>query len=830
MLAARSALLPALAVLAAACSGQDLAPASPGAPQPPEVAPTAAGEGTVRKIGAADRVPLEGPRVDAKPGDWLLENAGSVAVVSADGVLVDFGARGGRDEITGIDPRVYIGLDAAHAEVAGIEPVGGGHVLHVARRVLERPIVLHAFYGFQGDALRIETVAVTGAAAASVAITLGERVGWGNVMTWAEGQGYVTKGGTFSTDFVARDAYGAAYALCAENGRLLARFDWPDSGFFEPASTGETPELVAGHQPGLRPDKPGSAPGPVGGTSTRRVVHVVHAEGSVGKAALALPCRRWPVAARLRPPAGLPARARVEVARCTEGGRKDTPWARFLPAEGEIPLPDGCFEARLLAPGHAPSAWFQPADAPSRALQASGRVHFAVTTPDGKPLPARVVVRGIGGTADPDWWDDADQGAALNVVYAEKGEGERPVPPGRYKVTIDRGFEYTAVDREIEVEADKAASVRAELARVVDTKGWISADLHLHAMPSPDAPQPLADRVRALVATGVEVGVATDHNKVTDYRPVIAELGVGAYLASVVGDEITTKGVYYGHFNAFPLPSGAEPVPYTEIAPRQIFEAARKLGPLGPGTIVQVNHPRMGGIGYFDLLRFDREDVAGWARRVPLADMGFDAIEIFNGDHYALIHKVEECLRDWYALLDAGYRFTATGNSDSHRLSFHEPGVPRNLVAVPDDDPARFDERAFADAVRRGRVVVSSGPFIRFDVAGKGPGETVPPGDVDVSIVVDAPPWVDVDRVELVGRGGETLAEWTAASQAAAQATPGAQAGAAPQGAHRFEIRTTRTLRKGDWLVAVARGSRPMTYLYRPGARPFAFTNPVRAE
>ncbi len=199
---------------------------------------------------------------------------------------------------------------------------------------------------------------------------------------------------------------------------------------------------------------------------------------------------------------------------------------------------------------------------------------------------------------------------------------------------------------------------------------------------------------------------------------------------------------------------------------------------------------------------------------MPLGDLGFDAIEVFNGDHYARIDKVEECMRDWYALLEAGHRVTATGNSDSHKLAFHEPGVPRNLVAVPDDDPARFDERAFVAAVRQGRVVVSSGPFIRFEAGGKGVGEAVPAGDVTISIQVDAPPWVDVDRVELVRRG-EIVGVWTAPF---------------PKGSHRFEVRVERPLKRGDWILAVARGTRPMSYLHRPGARPFAFTNPIWVE
>jgi hypothetical protein len=505
----------------------------------------------------------------------------------------------------------------------------------------------------------------------------------------------------------------------------------------------------------------------------------------------------------------------VEVARCPVPGLAPAPFVRFGPDESEAALPEGCFQMRLTAPGHTPSSWFPPSAAVGRTVPPAGRIHFSVIEKgSGRPLPARVLVRGQKGTPDPSYGDDPDAGAALNMIYSETGEGERPVPPGRYRVTVDRGFEYTAYEKDVDSVAERMVSVSAELERVVDTRGFLAADLHLHAMPSPDAIQPLADRVRALVAAGVEVGVATDHNRVTDYRPVIAELKVSSWLASVVGDELTTREPSWGHFNVFPLPSGGEPVPYRATSPRAILADARAAGTLGPETIVQINHPRMARIGYLELLRFDRDDVKGWQKRVGVAELGFDAIEVFNGDHYALIPKVEECLRDWYGLLNAGRRITATGNSDSHKLAFHEPGVPRNLVAVPDDDPARFDERAFVAAVRAGRVVVSSGPFIRLTAGGKGVGEIVPPGEVPIAIEVDAPPWVDVDRVELVRRG-EVIAVWTAPF---------------PRSAHRFETRLTRSLQKGDWIVALARGTKPMSHLYRPGAKPFAFTNPVWVE
>ncbi len=783
-------------------------PSPPAAPsfQPAAVALPSVSSGAITRIDGRDRVGLTGPRVDAKPGDWLLENAESVAVVSAEGKIVDFGAKGGRDEIGSIDPTVFLGLDAAHVEVVSVAAEGeGGHVLHVVRRVLEKPLLLHEMISFAGDRLRVETVVTASApATAPLVVTLGERIAWGNVPTWVEGHGFVTHGGTFATDFVARDSYGVAYALSSEGGRLLARFDAPDPGFHEGPSTGESPQRV-----------------PLDAPSAPRVIAIAHAEGSLGKAAAALPVRIG-AGAPVKGPWSLPPGGHLEVARCEGEGRKFRPYARFLAVEGGVTPPAGCFRMRFTAPGHRATAWFSPATQQAGAvpaawpkLEAAATLRFAVTEKGtGRALPARVLVRGVKGTPDPDWGDDPDGGAALNVIYSETGAGERPVPPGRYRITIDRGFEYTAYEKDLEIVAGRTARVSIELERVVDTKGWISADLHLHAMPSPDAIQPLADRVRALVAAGVEVGVATDHNKVTDYRPVIDELKVRPWIASVIGDEITTRDPYYGHFNAFPLPAGAAPVPYRGVTPGEIFAAARAEGSLGPGTVVQVNHPRMARIGYLDLLRFDRDDVKGWQAKVPLGELGFDAIEVFNGDHYAMIPKVEDCMRDWYALLDAGYHVTATGNSDSHKLTFHEPGVPRNLVAVPNDDPAAFDERAFVAAVRQGRVVVSSGPFLRLEANGKGVGDTIAAGRAEVTIVVDAPAWVDVSQVQLVRRG-ELIGEWAAPF---------------PKGPHRVEIHATHPLRKGDWIIAIARGEKPMGYLHRPNARPFAFTNPIWVE
>jgi lambda repressor-like predicted transcriptional regulator len=65
-------------------------------------------------------------------------------------------------------------------------------------------------------------------------------------------------------------------------------------------------------------------------------------------------------------------------------------------------------------------------------------------------------------------------------------------------------------------------------------------------------------------------------------------------------------------------------------------------------------------------------------------------------------------------------------------------------------------------------------------------------------------------------RRGEVLKEWTGLSRSA--------------GSRVLDEQLDQPLRKGEWVIAIARGSKPMTYLHRGGALPFGFTNPIWAD
>ena len=173
----------------------------------------------------------------ARPGDWLLENDGQVAVVDArGGRIVDFGTAGHDDALVAIEPTVYVGLDDVRTAIVDVGPVPDApQVVRIERRVLDAPLggvtsgytsgytTMWTFVSFAGPALRIESIATSTGDAGTSAVTLGERVGWGNVPTWVEGTGFIAKGGTYSGDFIAREGFGEAYALGLDKARLVAR-------------------------------------------------------------------------------------------------------------------------------------------------------------------------------------------------------------------------------------------------------------------------------------------------------------------------------------------------------------------------------------------------------------------------------------------------------------------------------------------------------------------------------------------------------------------------------------------------------------------------------
>jgi hypothetical protein len=185
-----------------------------------------------------------------------------------------------------------------------------------------------------------------------------------------------------------------------------------------------------------------------------------------------------------------------------------------------------------------------------------------------------------------------------------------------------------------------------------------------------------------------------------------------------------------------------------EHTARELFERMRRAPGAGD-FVLQVNHPRSGVTGYFDLLGFDAARGEGTD---PGYGAGFDALEVWNGRNVEARTRV---LEDWRAMLRTGHVVTATADTDTHGVVGQEAGYPRTYVRVSDDEHLEaWDDARTGDLVRGVKslrdVVLTDGPMLRVSANGVPVGGMVHGRAVTVKVHVESAPWVDVDSVRIV--------------------------------------------------------------------------------
>jgi len=475
----------------------------------------------------------------------------------------------------------------------------------------------------------------------------------------------------------------------------------------------------------------------------------------------------------------------------------------------DLPLPAGDFRFVLQAPGGEDEELGTVGEGAELRLNLvpprPGRLHFLLTDAWEHELPGRLVVRGVPPTKDPDLVPAEGEAGSKNMLYSLTGSGSIELPAGRYDVLATHGPEYSMPRQELEVNSDLGATFRAELVRSVDTSGWLAADFHVHASPSKDSSVPLTERVLTLAAEGVELAAATDHNHVTDYAEPIHHQRLDGKLAALTGVEITTLG--WGHFNAYPYPKSLEVVPTHETTPLEMFALLRARA---PQAVLQVNHPRMPGVGYFNKGELDTK--TGVAQS-PEFSFAFDTLEVSNGFDLEDPSVFERNLREWFELLNVGHRYTAVGNSDSHHVVFQWAGWPRTYVRVPDQDLSRVVPTDVARALTSGHALVSCGIFVLPIANGSaGPGDTVDGSRVSLAVSAGAPDWIDVSRLEIYANGAK-LEQRTR--------EPGLRKSS-------WNVTFDFEFKADTWLVVVARGDKFMNDAL-PGKwiKPYGFSNPI---
>ena len=392
-----------------------------------------------------------------------------------------------------------------------------------------------------------------------------------------------------------------------------------------------------------------------------------------------------------------------------------------------------------------------------------------------QPLPCRITVLNERGAMQSLGVESNDHLAVRpGMAFTSTGRATLGVPLGRYTILAGRGFEYSLARTEVTVAAGETLETRLQISREVPTKGFVACDTHVHTLThSGHGDATINERMITLACEGIELPIATDHNKHIDYEEAATKLGVRPYFTPVMGNEVTTPR---GHFNIFPIAAGSRVVDHKQTDWKLLFDDIQNLsGPAplapalrgeGPGVrgssidskqtpgvkVAILNHARdlhssvrPFGPRYHNAVV--GENLDGWPLR-------FNAMEVVNSG--ATQSEPLRLFHDWMGLLNRGLNVTPVGSSDSHDVGRHFVGQGRTYIRCDDSDVAKINvDEAVANFVQ-GRVMVSYGLLTEITVNDKyHSGDTVATGDENVRIEVRVlgPHWTQVDRVDLFANG-----------------------------------------------------------------------------
>ena len=441
-----------------------------------------------------------------------------------------------------------------------------------------------------------------------------------------------------------------------------------------------------------------------------------------------------------------------------------------------------------------------------------GRFEISLEDQVGAPLPGVLELRWSAGVP-PDSAVPADLREAMGVptgsragwAWTADGTFTMDVLPGTYDLEATHGWrhEQAAID-DVEVLPGETTSLTLTLERVIEPDGWLAMDAHLHGAPSFDGALPMADRLVACTATGVDIAVLTDHDVHVDYAPLAQAMGLGGRLLTITGVEVTT--MMRGHFNLWPMVPSAREVPNAgalawwdlRVTTDELFERMREV--VGADALLQINHPRTPGMLTFA----DYDPISGEPDDPESFSWDFETFELINGG----VTDLEQVREDFFSFLNHGYIRTPLGVSDSH-YRFIPCGMARTDLYLDADTAGNTNEDAVMEAVLAGHVVAATGTTLRVTAGDALPGDTLTGNAATLNVLVLAPSWIVPGDLRLI-RNGEIVFEQTLPDSA--------EDGVFFEGELELEADTDA------WFVVEVVGSQPMGDAWR-NQTPFAMSN-----
>ncbi len=313
-------------------------------------------------------------------------------------------------------------------------------------------------------------------------------------------------------------------------------------------------------------------------------------------------------------------------------------------------------------------------------------------------------------------FDAAEDFASLpNGDFYTEGAFELTLPAGIYQLRISKGYEYLEQEHEVVIAADEEVLETYRMVRWVDmpSRGWVSADDHIHLRRSPRDNQAILGWI---AAEDLQVGTL---------------LQMGDFWATYYSQYAWgLDGVY--HVEDRLLASGQED-PRTHERGHTISLAA--------DDFVRLEDPALSqgpsGYYYYDQV-FDRihelGGMTGYAHQA-VTFHGYRGLTLdVLRDKVDFLELLQFCAADgplhtdhYYHFLNLGFELTATAGSDfpwcgrSPNSADPRIGDARFYTYVGDE----FTFETWRESVRDGHTFVTSGPIIELTVNEAIPGDRV---------------------------------------------------------------------------------------------------------
>ncbi len=306
------------------------------------------------------------------------------------------------------------------------------------------------------------------------------------------------------------------------------------------------------------------------------------------------------------------------------------------------------------------------------------------------------------------------------------------VPAGTYVVTVERGKEYRAVTRKVEV-GREPVRLRIELPRWIDmtAAGWYSGDTHVH--------RTIEELHNLLLAEDVNVGLPLSYWITRAYQspgsgqrsasetfkpePIVVDPTHVIYPINTeyeifsVGPKRHTLGAVFALGHRRPFTLSVPPVgPVAEEARRQ-------------GALLDLDkHSWPWSLMLMPVMDVDLFELAN--NHVWRTPFGFTRWTEEVVPKYMNIERDQRGMTEWgwidfgfqtyYALLNCGFRLRPTAGTASgvHPVPL---GFGRVYVHLPDG----FSYDAWMRGLDAGRSFVTTGPMLMIEVDGQPPGTTL---------------------------------------------------------------------------------------------------------